>query len=146
MSAVCSTSNVRFCCCCCACGACGKALGLSTNPQALDRRAELSGLRDDITNASLLVEACKTTRAVEDSQAAVGVFVHTHGRAHIVPAMLLRRNLQAAPVPGDAVVGANDAVLLDAEHVADRPADIADEGRAGLRRRHRETGGVGGPE
>jgi hypothetical protein len=30
-------------------------------------------VRDDVTIASLLVEACKTARAVEDTQTAVGV-------------------------------------------------------------------------
>jgi hypothetical protein len=40
--------------------------------------------------------------------------IHAHGGADIAVAMRLRRNLQAAAVPGDAVVGADHAILLDA--------------------------------
>jgi hypothetical protein len=50
------------------------------------------------------------------------------------------------PVPEDAVVGADHAILLDTEHVFPRPADIGHERRAGLGRRHRKMGIVIGHE
>src|ERR1700750_3332494 len=74
-----------------------------------DRRAELGGLRCGIAFGSFAVEARETTRAIEDGEVTVGIFVHPHGGAHIVLAMALRRNLQTAPVPAHAVVGADDA-------------------------------------
>ena len=80
-------------------------------------------MRDDIVGASFRIEAGKTARPVEDGEPAVGILVHAHGGADVVMAMALGRNLEAAPVEGDAVVGADHAVLLDAEHVLDRPPD-----------------------
>ena len=63
-------------------------------------------------------------------QAAVGVLVHAHAGADIVTAMALGRNLEAAPVPGHAIVGADDTILLDAQHVLDRHLDLqARQGR-----------------
>ena len=82
----------------------------------------------DIDRASLLVEADETARPVKDGESAVGIFVHAYAGANVVMAMALGRNLQAAPVPGDAIVAAHHTILLDAEHIIERAADIADEG------------------
>jgi hypothetical protein len=103
-------------------------------------------LRDVIVGASFRIEAGETTRPIEDGEPAVGILVHAHGGADIVPAMVLGRDLEAAAVPGDAIVGADHAILLDAQHVLERPADIGHEGRARLGRRHREAGVVVGHE
>jgi hypothetical protein len=88
-------------------------------------------LRDDIVGTSW-IEAGKTARPVEDGEPSVGILVHAHSGADVMMAMALGRNLEAAAVPGDAVVGADHAILLDTEHVLDRPADIGHERRAGL--------------
>jgi hypothetical protein len=61
-------------------------------------------LRDDIVGTSFRVEAGKTARPVEDGEPPVGILVHAQGGADVVTAMALGRNLEAAPVPGDAVV------------------------------------------
>jgi hypothetical protein len=147
MSAFCSTSNVRFFCCCWACGGLwATRLRCPQIHRLLGRRADSSDLRDDIVGASFRIKAGEAARAVEDGEPAVRVLMHAHGGADIVVAMALRRNLQTAAVPGDAIVGADHAILLDAQHVLERPADIGHEGRARLGRRHREAGVVVGHE
>jgi hypothetical protein len=45
----------------------------------------------------------------------------------MVMAKVLGRDLEAAPVPGDAVAGTDHAILLDAEYVFDRAVDIGHE-------------------
>jgi hypothetical protein len=54
------------------------------------------------------------------------------------------RNLEAAAVPRDAIVGADDPILLDAQHVGERPVGIAHEDRPRLGGRHGEMGIVVG--
>jgi len=103
-------------------------------------------LRNDVISASFRIETGEATRAIEDGEVAIRIFMYPHGGADIVLAVMLRRNLQAAPAPGDAIVGTDHAILLDAQHVLDRPADIAHEGRAGLGGRHCETRVVVGHE
>jgi hypothetical protein len=49
-------------------------------------------------------------------------------------------------MPGHAIVGADHPVLLDAQHVAERAADIRHEGRPRFGGRHREAGVVVGYE
>src|SRR6516162_5268810 len=127
MSAVCSTSFVRF-------------LLLS------GRQADLSGARDEITATSFRVKTDKTTRAIKNGEAAVRIFVHPHGSPHVMLTMALPRNLEAAPVVGHAVVGADHPILLNAENVLDRTPDIGHEGRAWLGRGHRKARVVVGNE
>jgi hypothetical protein len=74
------------------------------------------------------------------------MLVHAHGGADVVPAMALRRNLEAAAVPRDTIVSADHPISLNAKHVLDWPAVIGHEGRPGLGRRHREAGVVVGHE
>jgi hypothetical protein len=100
----------------------------------------------DITTFSFGVEAGKTARAIEDGEPPVRVFMHPHGGPDIVLPMALGRNLEAASLVGDAIVGANHPILLQAQHVGERAALIGHEGRAGLGRRHREAGIVVGNE
>src|ERR1700757_2396403 len=129
MSAVCSTSFVRFFCCCWACGACGQRACVVHKPTGpVGRQADLSGASDEITATSFRVKTDKTTRAIKNGQPAVGIFVHPHGSPHVMLTMALRRDLQAAPVVGHAVVGADYPILLNAQHVLDRPPDIGREG------------------
>ena len=79
------------------------------------------------------------TRAVEDGQRGVGILVHPHRRLDVVMAMALRRDLQALARPHDAVVAADLARRLDAQHLAQRHAGIGHEGAARLGRRHGEA-------
>jgi transposase len=88
-------------------------------------------LRDDIVGASFRIEADKIAWSVEGGEPTIAILMHAHGGADMLMAMPLGRNLEAARVPGDAVVGADHSILLDAEHVLDRPADIGHERRAG---------------
>src|SRR6516164_10331253 len=62
------------------------------------------------------------------------------------PKTALPRNLEAAPVVGHAVVGADHPILLNAENVLDRTPDIGHEGRAWLGRGHRKARVVVGNE
>ena len=62
--------------------------------------------------ASFWLEPRQTTRTIEDGKPAIRIFMHPHDGPHIVPAMALRRNLQAAPVVGKAIVGTSDQVFL----------------------------------
>src|ERR1043166_8164887 len=104
----------------------------------VSRRAELSGVRD-IIGASGWIKARKAARPIEDGEPPVRIFVHPHRGADIVLAVALRRNLQAAPAPGHAVVGTDHTILLDAQHVGERPTHIGHEGRAGFGGRHRKA-------
>ena len=88
------------------------------------------------------LEADQASRPVEDGQATVGVLVHANRRLDVMSTMALGRDLQAAALPDDAVVGAHAAILLDAEHILERGTDIGDKGGAWLLRRHREAGVV----
>ena len=85
-------------------------------------------MRGDIGGASVWVETGKAARAIEDGEAAVGILMHAHGGPDIVIAMALGWNLEAAPVVGDAIVGADHPILLQAQHVRERAADIGHEG------------------
>jgi hypothetical protein len=80
------------------------------------RRADSRDFRDDIVDASFRIEAGETARPVEDGEPPIGIFVQAHGDADIVIAMALRRNLEAAAMPGDRMVGA-DMLLRDTDEM-----------------------------
>src|SRR5579863_5784687 len=88
------------------CGQRGSVVHKSTGA---GRRAELSGPRV-IDRPPFLVEACETARAVEDGKPTVRILVDAHRRLDVVVAMGLRRDLQRAAVPMDAIVAADLAI------------------------------------
>ena len=83
-------------------------------------------------------EAGQAPRPCEDDEAGVGMVVHPDGRPDQVRAQRGRRDLQVAAAPGDPVVIADPALLLDREDVApERLGDHA-ERRGRLLGRDRE--------
>src|SRR6516165_7196863 len=85
-----------------------------SNTAAAMRSCRLPAIRwDDFGGV-----ACQTARAMEDGQAAVGVFMDPDRDAHKVRPAGAGRDLQAASVPFDGVVVADLALLLDAQDVS----------------------------
>ena len=74
----------------------------------------------------------------EDGDGAVGIVVDPDPGAHKVRAQRRGRDLQLAAAPGDAVVVADDALLLDREDVAPERLGDHDEGRGRLLGRDRK--------
>jgi hypothetical protein len=81
---------------------------------------------------------------VEDGDLAVRIGMDADLGAHEMRPGGMRRNLQAPAVPGDRVVGRDDALLMDAENVAPLRLCYGNEGALRLGRRGGEAGVVGG--
>ncbi|HEV2098804.1 MAG TPA: hypothetical protein VGR45_07735 [Stellaceae bacterium] len=84
----------------------------------------------------------QAVRAMEDRQAAVGIFVDAHDRAHEMRPQRARRDLQAEAAPFDGVVVADPALFLEAEDLARLAGAVGYEGAARLGRGDREGGVV----
>jgi hypothetical protein len=83
--------------------------------------------------------ARKTARPVEHGKLAVGIFVHANPHLDVAMAVPVGRNLQTQAPVGNAVVMADNAVLLDGQDVGEIAADVEDERRPGLGRRRAEA-------
>src|SRR5579872_6467319 len=124
------------------CGQRGSVVHKSTGVRC---RAELSGAWC-IDRCSLGIEGGQAARPIEDGKPAIRIVVNAHGGLDVVMAMALRRDLPGPPIPADAVVAADLAVLLDAQHVLERPTDIGQEGGSRLGSGHGRSGIVIGHE
>jgi hypothetical protein len=78
-------------------------------------------LRDDIVGASFRIEADKIAWSVEGGEPTIAILMHAHGGADMLMAMPLGRNLEAARVPGDAVVGADHSSWTQSTSSIGRP-------------------------
>jgi hypothetical protein len=61
-------------------------------------------------------------RAVEDREATIGIFVHSHGGAHEMRAQRRGWDLQGEGAPFDRVVVADPALFLEAQEAGAAPA------------------------
>jgi hypothetical protein len=121
ISAFCSTSTVR----------CLLLLGLwglwaprfcvVQEPTGLAAaRADSGGLRD----GTPLDRAAEAARPVEDGEAAVKILMDPHSGADVGAVVALWWNPEAAAGEGHAIVCPDNAILMNAQHVGERPAGI----------------------
>ena len=108
----------------------GNAAGLSTVPQAR-RRAELSGALDwDVLEPAFLIVASDAAGTMEEGVRAVRVDVDLDPRAHEMGPHRAFGDLELEGTVGDAIVGADLALLLDAQDLVEIDAWNGREGRA----------------